>query len=297
MWNINNDSYFKTDNRGMSLVELLVSLAVLSIVLAMLAAIMMNVLNVSVRTNSNVALQNESQTTMNLVVDSIMGARGLIYNEEEAKDPGRELAFLYLGDLTWDGVSGNDAVYTGDVIVYQKANGTDDYKYGELYLLSFDSSDDPDHGKRVVSTTGFSDLVTKEEHFKTIVNTLTSDIEAAFPSDKAARKQYLMGKYVTKFEVGVIDYDKWKGDPELAVEGVNPKNPLVVDGEVVNNTITYYYCGPVVLSLDMDFEMEYRPSQTLNRPMDDSVTIRNRLPYIFLKPYSGTDEYGMIYLK
>lgn len=70
------DSKVKYDNRGLSLVELLVAFAVSAIVLSGLAYLMINVLNIFGRTNVNVELQNESQTAMNLVIDNIMDAGG-----------------------------------------------------------------------------------------------------------------------------------------------------------------------------------------------------------------------------
>ena len=54
------DSKIKNDNRGLSLVELLVAFAVSAIVLSGLAYLMINVLNLFGRTNVNVELQNES---------------------------------------------------------------------------------------------------------------------------------------------------------------------------------------------------------------------------------------------
>ena len=52
------DSKIKNDNRGLSLVELLVAFAVSAIVLSGLAYLMINVLNIFGRTNVNVELQN-----------------------------------------------------------------------------------------------------------------------------------------------------------------------------------------------------------------------------------------------
>ena len=51
------DSKVKNDNRGLSLVELLVAFAVSAIVLSGLAYLMINVLNIFGRTNVNVELQ------------------------------------------------------------------------------------------------------------------------------------------------------------------------------------------------------------------------------------------------
>ena len=66
----------------MTLVELLVAFAVSAIILAGLSYIIFSVLQFYGRANANVEIQNESQTSLNLVIDTILSAKGACYIEQ-----------------------------------------------------------------------------------------------------------------------------------------------------------------------------------------------------------------------
>ena len=86
----------------MSLVELLVAFAISSVILAGLTYMMVTSLKLYGRTNANVDAQNEAQTALNLVVDSVMSAKGVCMAET---DPARvasypdEIVCALFGDL------------------------------------------------------------------------------------------------------------------------------------------------------------------------------------------------------
>ena len=60
------------NNKGFSLVELLVALAVSSIVLTALGYMIITGLKLYGRNNAHVEVQSEAQTAMNLILDNIM---------------------------------------------------------------------------------------------------------------------------------------------------------------------------------------------------------------------------------
>ena len=119
------DSKIKNDNRGLSLVELLVAFAVSAIVLSGLAYLMINVLNIFGRTNVNVELQNESQTAMNLVIDNIMDAGGLCMIETDhvpvPGDTGNTPACVLLGKLTISDADYESVSFVGDAVIWDPA--------------------------------------------------------------------------------------------------------------------------------------------------------------------------------
>ena len=69
---------FKQNNRGLSLVELIVSISIGVIVSGSIAALMVFALRTYRNESVNTSMQYELQTSINMMMDEIMGAQDLV---------------------------------------------------------------------------------------------------------------------------------------------------------------------------------------------------------------------------
>lgn len=306
---MNRTVRLQSDNRGLSLVELLVALGVSMIVMTMLTALIFYVLKASGRTNANVLVQNESQTTTNLVTDEIMDATGLILEDAHPGDPAAMRAVL-LGTLSVDTeIATPEGSFVGEAIVYNPTWDPDDESAQErkLYLISFPAS-------APLSITGFTALsnpsgaslrdrteAAAAAKALDIVKTKFGDTPGAEGYlDKNARLVYLMGEHVTEFSLYAGNYDGGSGDfepvngnlfPDPNDKYVDPKDPLESDGVTPKTSERYYFTEPLTLSLEMNFAFDYGASDPVTRHVKDAVTIRNRSGAIYYNNGSGMKKY------
>lgn len=252
------DSKIKNDNRGLSLVELLVAFAVSAIVLSGLAYLMINVLNIFGRTNVNVELQNESQTAMNLVIDNIMDAGGLCMIETDhvpvPGDTGNTPVCVLLGKLTINDADYESVSFVGDAVIWDPAEE-------EMYLLTYQNVTEGAITASGAVSKSDAALIAVEEIKKQVLNLSVED-----------RKPFLMARHVTSFDLRPADYYQF---PE-------PGSKPDPDQPGLSKTV-YYYQSPIVLSLHMEFAMEYKAGRELTREMDDDISIRSRIPCIYLQ--------------
>ncbi|MCR5503109.1 MAG: prepilin-type N-terminal cleavage/methylation domain-containing protein [Lachnospiraceae bacterium] len=303
---MNEKSSLKLNNRGLSLVELLVALGVSLIVLTMLSALIFYVLKASGRTNANVLVQNESQTTTNLITDEIMDSTGLILEDSRPGDPDAMRAVL-LGTLTVNtGVAVPTGSFIGDAIVYNPSWDPDDPAAQErkLYLITFPET-------APLSVTGFSPLSAPSgaslrdrteagaaKKALELVKEKFGDTPGAGYLDRNARLVYLMGEHVTGFYLYAGrdvsgTYEPVNGNifPDKNTKYVDPTDPLEADGVTPKTAERYYYTEPLTLSLEMDFAYEYGGASPAERHVKDAVTIRNRSDAIYYDNGSGMIKY------
>lgn len=220
MWNINKQTNPKSaskphkDNRGLSLVELLIAFAVSGIILSALAYMILTTLNLYGRTNANVEVQNEAQTSLNLILDSILSAKeGVCFIETDASaiDPdSEEYVCAMFGDL--DIADDLSMSFSGDAILWQP-------KSKEMYLI-----------------TGTHNLGTATDKAQAPLEALT-EMKDLLPSDAAGRLPYLMAQNVTGFSLKAEDscfLPDVSGEPDKHYF----KNPLILE---VNMSFEYEY--------------------------------------------------------
>lgn len=264
------------NNKGLSLVELLVALAVSSIVLAGLSFLMINVMKLYARTNANVELQNEAQTAMNLVLDNIMDASGLCMVEPVsvpvANDPANQPVCILLGNLKVNGADFGSAEFTGDAVVWDP-----DPLVQEMYLLTYEEGN-----PGIFNTSG---AASESEAALLAIGKIQQEVLDLPMED---RLEYLLARNVTVFDVRIADYYTFP-EPE---DKLDPDNPYDALGNQIKKKI-YYYNMPMVLAVHLEFEMEYQTGREVTRIIDDDAAIRSRLPYIFVyrKNESGMMKY------
>ena len=125
------------NNQGITLVELLVALAIGAIVMAGLATLIGTSIKLYGKSSASVDLQNEAQTSLNLLVDSAMEANGLEL-VQNSLDPSKTQE-VYLG--TYVATAGGSVYgreYIGKVILC-KENTTKGWS--EIYLSDYQSGD------------------------------------------------------------------------------------------------------------------------------------------------------------
>lgn len=249
MWNISKKK--SRNDKGMTLVELLVAFAVSAIILAGLSTILFSVLQFYGRTNANVEIQNESQTSLNLVIDTILTTKGVCYIEQDASsvDPASDdITCALFGELKFD-QSVKTTEFTGTAIFWQP-------KYQEMYLM-----------------TGTYDLGTFSDEANAPLEAITA-MKSQLPSSVEDRLPYLMAQNVTAFELTTLE--------NCLIEPVSKPEDEMTEEEK-KRIGKYYFENPLVIDVNMEFEYEYQNGKVITRQMNDKVSVRNRLNYAYIQ--------------
>lgn len=244
MWNINRKA--NRNDKGMTLVELLVALAVSAILLTGLSYIIFSVLKFYGRANANAEIQNESQTSLNLVIDSILSAKGVCFIEEETA-AGDEMTCALFGELILDETGTKALTFTGDAILWQPNSQ-------EMYLMSG------------TYTGTFTDEASAPLDAIALV-------KGSIPTDADARLPYLMAKNVSAFKLKALD--SCFLDP-ISMEDAETEEEKKKVGK-------YYFKNPMTIHINMEFTYEYESGKVITRQMDDNVSVRNRLNYVYIQ--------------
>lgn len=107
------------NNKGFSLVELIVSVAIMSLVMVIATTMMTNASNYFERQNARVEIQNESQLVTNHLSEAVMEATGMQFTYDESTGAGTYILFS-------DDSKGNQRV------MYY------DYDKHSLYMVSYE---------------------------------------------------------------------------------------------------------------------------------------------------------------
>lgn len=188
------------NNQGLSLVELLVAFAVSAIVLSGLTYLIITSLKLYGRTNANVEVQNESQTALNAVMDSALGAKGICFAETDASaisPASEEPVGALFGKLTLN--DDTTMEFTGDAVFWQP-------NLQEMYLLS--------------GTYPLGNYKSKAE----APSEAWEEMKKKLPKEKEARLPYLMAQHVTGFSLKAADYCFIETEEETYFE-----NPLILE--------------------------------------------------------------------
>ncbi|MBQ8598369.1 MAG: prepilin-type N-terminal cleavage/methylation domain-containing protein [Lachnospiraceae bacterium] len=259
MWNTSNLK--NKNNSGMTLVELLVAFAVSAIVLVGLSSIIFSVMQFYGRSNAHVEIQNESQTSLNLVIDSIISAKGVCFIEEDASaiDPATDhLSCALFGEILLDDTGTKAMTFRGEAIFWQP-------KYREMYLMS-----------------GTFDLGTYTDETQAPLEALTA-MKGKLPALQEDRIPYLMAQDVTVFEL--------RGMDECFVAPINKPEEEMTEEEK-KQAGKHYFENPLIIHINIEFEDEYQTGRVITRQIDDNVSVRNRLDHIYVQRESeGMTKY------
>lgn len=263
------------DNRGMSLVELLLAFAISAIILSGVAYLLFTALGISGRNSANVMVQNEAQTTLNLIVDNIMEAQGICM-EIPGADTNTEC--LLMGDLliVEDGSGNFDAYYKGMALVTDISSpagvGAD-----ETYLVE-------------VPNATLRNSVAPYAEYSQLAAGLSTEAKAAQAAldrvkeyigamDQQDRIMWLLSRYTT--ECRVEPKRMVPGDADLYQEIIDYGRP-----EFPPETY-YFFKEPFTVHITLSFSYDYGRG-VVSRTLEDDAAVRSRIPSIFVKE-TGAD--------
>lgn len=118
------------NNRGFSLIELIVSVAIMSIVMVIATTMLVNGSRFFERQSVQIELQNEAQIVTNYLTQSIMEATAMNFHVTDTTD-GSGVYELYSKDEDTGALTGKDEQR---ILYYDGANTS-------LYMISFDTAD------------------------------------------------------------------------------------------------------------------------------------------------------------
>lgn len=256
------------DNRGITLVEILVAVFISAIVLSGIAYFLFTTIKMYNRNGATVELQNEAQTTLNHIVDETMQANGLILQYADVTNNGittTQTDVMMFGRLQSTVIGGNTVfIYSGTVMITDLAEK-------EIYLATFPNEKYVD--TRPSMSADYRSAVTVDGYeyagFKTLysagVPALLSEIKNYVLNGVDAdavtlRTSCLMASNVTSCSVV----------PTAGCVSIDLLNP---DQSV--------FVSPMSVDIKITFEKEYGTG-TVARSVTDQAAVRNKLGSIIV---------------
>ncbi len=248
------------NQQGITLIELLIAFAIAAIVMTGLGTMIFSGLSLYGRNNANVEVQNEAQTSMNLILDTIMEAGGLC---TRGIDPAAENTCIILGKTFFDKQPSGYTMYaSGSAIVY-------DAVLQEIYLISLPGTA---FSTAVIAGEAPEDIL---ENDYTALGSGTTRAEAAADSlrkvqevltgtAQADRLRWLLAKNVTGCSIQPATY-----------------NEALPTGTDDAGSPVYYYAEPYSLTVELHFEKDYKQS-VATRDLADDAAIRSRMKSIYV---------------
>ena len=234
------------NNKGMTLIELLVAFSISAIILSSLAYFIFTAIGMYNKNGIVVDLQNEAQLTMNQIVDCVMEAEGVVlaYDKREQQTECVLLGKIYVDE------SGTLPVYyyAGNAMVTNLAKK-------EMYLASFPnpySDDNVDYREVAGRTEGGITYARMEADD---INTLVAEVISYANNN---HEICLMAQHVTKCYIREIE--------KIATE-IQP-----FPGE---------FSLPFAMQIDLLFEQDYG-NGVATRECSDKAVVRSQIDYIYV---------------
>lgn len=281
------------DDRGVSLVELLVAFAVSAIVITMLGGLLFFGLRLYGRNTAHTEVLNEAQTTMNLIVDTIMESQGICMHSVS----GIDIECVLLGDLQIKETgSGYDVFFKGKAIVTDIHRiGTDGKSVRRMYLVSFPNNDFR------ANANGYAKLLTGEatggaldaEKRGTIAAEALNMVQTyTLNLSEEEKTMWLLARYITGCSMKV---DHYVGtDSEYASDSDSAYYKETKSYKNGANESFYYYEEPVTVNISIALEYDYG-SGRVTRNLENRATIRSRVDAVYIG--DGTKMYEYVLKK
>lgn len=259
------------DNRGITLIELLMSFAVSAIVLAGLSYLLFMGLRLYDRNEVNARVQNEAQNALNLLTDHMLEAGGVCM-ESAASDA--NLQCILLDELQMEEVAaGYNVWYEGEAVIVRLADSAGGY-VGKVYMVSFPIEGD-------------SNLPTEGRQRNKLVSGVPGRTQAAAAAREKVldyflnlteenQNAWLMAEHVTACEIVPADSVKLEEHHTVYEDG---------SGET-----QYYYTAPFGFRISLTFTVKSQTGES-SRTVQDTVYVRNRLKQIYIHHGGSMKEY------
>lgn len=250
----------KTNNKGFTLVELLVVIGVGAAISAGIASIIFTSLKLYDKESTNVSAQYEIQTTLNMVEDSIMASQGLVVKNSPAnikvdddndgvKEKDETITktdYALLGVFEETGTGTTKTVKFSGTVYVTGAIDPSSYCF-DVYMMKV-------NGLTVTGsdTEPFPALKIAQNAVKTI-------------TDATDKREYVLGKDATHFSI-VPETSSYSSDAHSVVKGTN--KGLSYEG---------YFNDHITMNVDMQFEKDIRGRSALTKHVKDQAVMRNRI--------------------
>ena len=242
---------YQRDNRGTTLAELLVALAVSAVILTGITYMLVTSLRVSGKNNAGVEVQSEIQTTLNLIMDQIMEAEGICMRIS----PGGDTKCILFGDTVVKKAGSNYTMhYKGKAFVADTGAGGS----GELYLAEFPNEAFPADGE------GYCELGNASSELGCVQKSLDETVTYLASLTAKERLRWLLGRNVVSCQ---ILPESVYGEKTVKVNGVEQIRPLFEE--------------PFTLTVKLKVESEYGDG-TVEREVSDLASVRSRMEKVYL---------------
>lgn len=252
------------NQRGITLIELLIAFAIAAIVMMGVAAMIFSGLSLYGRNNANVEVQNEAQTSMNLILDTIMEAGGLCMKGTDALT---ENTCMILGKTFCKKQPGGYTMYaSGSAIVYDAAAE-------EIYLISLPGAsfstavitgEAPGEAPEDISEYPYTELGSGATRAEAAARSLQRVQDVVAGTDVSDRLVWLLAREVTGCSIRPAAY-----------------NEALSAGQDEAGAELYYFAEPYSLTVELHFERDYRQGAA-TRDLRDDAAIRNRMKSIYV---------------
>ena len=209
----------KLNNRGLSLVELIVAISIGVIVSGAIAALITFSLRMYNNENVNASMQYELQTNINMMMDEIMGASALVVEQNTGSTPGTLLSPDDKGiPYTKYALFGNPKVIIKVGSVYKK------YFKGVIFVSSSAEGGKFKVYMKEVNTKASPVAMNTSIDLKALASSAYDEVDDYFPAPgSTVISPYLLGENVTQFVIipdpdGHFDIAKQTYDNPIGVK-------------------------------------------------------------------------------
>ena len=248
----------KLNNKGLSLVELLVAIAISVIVAGSIASLITFAIRMYRNESVNTSMQYELQTNLNMIMDEIMGAQTMIIAQNSGvgvadTDKGPYTDYALFGNFNAEFEHEGGSVGKGfkGVIFVSSSAGTD-HKF-KLYM------------NRIAKETTIADTLADRKAFA----------EGEKTAVLAAPEKYLLGENLTRFVI-IPDPDNISFKDDTKAES------------------GHSFTNPVSVKVELNFEDKGWAGKEINKHVNDSTYLRNKVTdNIYVNPGSGFVTYNL----
>ncbi len=231
---------FKQNNKGLSLVELIVAIAIGAIVAGSIAALIAFSIRMYSNESVNTAMQYELQSSINMMIDEIMGAEVLVVQQDSTvnlTDTGKAYTkYALFGNPNADIIVGGSTVKGFKGVIFVPSSPDSDNKF-KIYMKKVEAQ------------------VTAPNTIATLASSEYGIVSGASETEAV---KYLLGENATKFVI---------------IPDPNHTN-LVIDGfDPTKNT----YRNPIEVKVELQFEKSGWGSKNYSKHVDDITYLRNRV--------------------
>lgn len=235
-------------NKGMTLVELMVAVAISGIIMAGLSFFLFTSLHLYAKNSTTVSIQNEAQVTMSQLSQHIMEATGIVLNYDTTV---QNTDCILLGRILMEEVGGTDVCYySGKAIISDVGTGNT----GELYLAAF-----PNTYSNATSGIDYTTVAKTDADGYQYVQLQAADLQGAIDEIK---------DYVLVAEGGRFRKEGLMAD-RLA-------QFYVTEAEGSFDPATGEFTAPFALNITMTFEQSYNNGD-ISRTVIDRISVRNKI--------------------